>query len=209
MEPTKRKPGASESELRRYMVDRTLLRFAQAVETEFRFLGDYGFTEIASTPTLVRYVAGTRFVTVYHDERSCELGVEFGLTGQESETKYSLNSLIHLDDPEEDLTSRDRIAMTPEEVGEGVRQLAAQLREHGVSVLRGDPDALAALENRRRQTLERLMREQAAAQARPRAEEAFRARRYSEAAQLYESISSSLSPAELKKLTYAKSRASR
>jgi hypothetical protein len=60
------------------MRDRTRLSVANAVSEKFSFLGEQGFSEVESLPTIVRYRKRDLEVHVYHGRRSFELGFEVG-----------------------------------------------------------------------------------------------------------------------------------
>ncbi len=183
--------------------ERTRLNFADAVSRSFAFLAEFGFTEIESLPTLVRYRKGDLDVTVYHGRQSYEIAFEVCRLG----TRYSLDELIRAIDPDVAAQYRNYATLTPEGIGEGLARLEMLVRRYGERALSGDSTYFAALDRQRKSWAEGYALDVIAAQLRPKAEAAFRSGDYGQAADLYERIRTRLSAAELKKLALAKKRA--
>jgi hypothetical protein len=183
------------------------LRFVEEVEVAFGFLTtEYGFRHVKVEPTFVRYESDSVFVNIYHGRSSHELGAEVGLldTVQEYDQGYPLSALIRLVDKDEWDRYRTFTATTPELVKTGVKKVSETFQKYAVDALRGDPTIFSKLKIQREQMTESYAREVLAGHVKPKAEDAFRNKNYKEAAELYESIRTELSPAELKKLEYAK-----
>jgi hypothetical protein len=88
----------------------------------------------------------------------------------------------------------------------GVARLADVVQQHATRALKGDPGFLAAAQEHSKRWSEEYALEVLAAQVRPKAEAAFRERRYRDAVDLYDRIAPCLTPAERMKLELARSR---
>jgi hypothetical protein len=183
--------------------ERTRLNFADAVRKRFVFLGDHGFTEVESLPTIVRYRKGDLEIDVYHGRQSFEIG--FGIARQG--IRYSLSELIRAADPAAAEQYRNETARTPEGIAESLVHLQESVRRYGERALQGDPEYFSALESQRKSWAEGYALDVLEGQVRPKAEAAFRDGDYRRAADLYEKIRARLSAVELKKLALAKERA--
>lgn len=183
--------------------ERTRLNFADAVSKHFAFLGGLGFSELESLPTLVRYGRGDLEVAIYHGRQSFEIGFEITRSG----TRYSVEELIRIDNPEVAAQYRNYQTTTPHGIAEGLAQLEGLVKQYGGRALSGDPEFFAALDQQRKSWAEGYALDVLAGQLRPKAEAAFRSGDYRRAADFYERIRPRLSAAELKKLALAKERA--
>lgn len=184
---------------------RVALDFSGAVRSAFAFLKGFGFREIGTEATIVRYATERVFLNVYHGRSSYELGIEVGLLDASSEERgYSLSEFVRLVEPAEAAQLKDFCATTASEVANGVTRLATQVKQYVARVLSGDEAIFAVLALQRREWADAFAADIAYRQVSPKAAAAFREKRYREAANLYESIKSRLSPAELTKLEYAK-----
>jgi len=185
--------------------DRSPLNFERSAREAFAFLGDLGYSEIAASPTLVRYGKGDIEVDVYHGRQSYEIGAGIAVGG----TRYSMSALIRAADPALAARSRNYVATTPEGVTAGLKALADLLKRYGARALSGDVMFFAALDRSGALWSQEYALDVLAEQLRPRAAAAFRARDYSTAAGLYAQVRSRLSPAEIKKLAIAEARSRR
>lgn len=183
--------------------ERTRLNFANAVRTRFGFLESFGFIEIESTPTIVRYRNGDLVVDIYHGRNSYELG--FGITRHG--TRYSLGTLMHVINPEAAKKYRNFAATTHAGVTEGLSRLEELVKKYGRRSLQGDSDFFKELEKQNKLLVEEYALDVLAAQVRPKADAAFQRGDYREAAGLYEKILTRLNDTELKKMAIAKKRA--
>jgi hypothetical protein len=174
--------------------ERTRLNFAHAVRERFTFLGDLGFLEVESLPTLVRYRKDDLEVNFYHGRSSFELGFEIC----RNSTRYSMSELIGVADSEAAERYRNYAATTPHGIVAGVTQLEELVRRYGDRALRGDPAFFTMLEERRKAWAEEYALDALAKQLRPKAQAAFQQGNYREAAELYERIRPRLSMAEEK-----------
>ena len=176
--------------------------FGDAVRERFAFLGRFGFSEIESLPTLVRYRKRDLEVSVYHGRSSFELGFELYRGG----TCISLGELIGLTDTEAAGRYRNYAAITPDQILKGLTLLAGLVPKYAERALRGEADVFETLKQQRQAWGERYAQEVLACQLRPKANEAFRGGNYRLAVELYEQIRSQLSAVELKKVALAKRR---
>lgn len=183
--------------------ERTRLNFADAASKHFAFLGGLGFSELESLPTLVRFGRGYLEVAIYHGRQSFEIGFEVTRSG----TRYSVEELIRIANPEVAAQYRNYQTTTPQGIAEGLAQLEALVKQYGERALSGDPEFFAALDQQRKSWAEGYALDVLAGQLRPKAEAAFRSGDYRQAADFYERIRPRLSAAELKKLALAKERA--
>jgi len=188
---------------------RAYLGFTDAVRGNFGFMKDHGFKEVRAEDTIIRYETERVFLNVYHGRSSHELGIEVGLleTGGRDVHGYPLGAFVRLMDPEEGSRLRYFCATTPGEVGTGVQRLAVQVRHYVDRALKGDERIFSELAQQQREWASEFADEVAYNQVGPKAAEAFRQQNYRKAAELYESIRGKLTPAELKKLEYAKKHA--
>jgi hypothetical protein len=182
--------------------ERTRLNFANTVAQRFAFLTDFGFSEIESLPTIVRYGKGKLELNVYYGRQSFEVGFQIGHAGKQ----YSMSEIIRVTDPAAADQYRNAAATTPAELVSAVDRLAGLVSRYGERALRDDPAFFTELNRQLKSWSEAYALEVLAQQLRPKAEAAFREGRYGEAAELYGRIHAQLSPAELKKLDIARQR---
>jgi len=183
--------------------ERTRLNFADAVRKRFAFLGDHGFTEVESLPTIVRYRKDDLEIDVYHGRQSFDVG--FGIA--RGSTRYSLSELIRAADPAAAESYRNEAATTANGIAEALAHLQELVRRYGARALPGDAEYFSALESQRESWAKEYALDVLEGQVRPKAEAAFRDGDYRQAAELYEKIRARLSATELKKLALARERA--
>ncbi len=140
-----------------------------AVRERFAFLGDLGFSEVESLPTLVRYGNGDLEVSIYHGRRSFELGFELCRYG----ACYSISELIRVADSEAAERYRNYAATTPDGIAAGLTQLEELVKRYGKRALRDDPAFFATLEEQRKSWAEGYALDVLESQLRPKAEAAF------------------------------------
>jgi len=178
---------------------RSHFNLEKKVREMFDFLSNFGFSEVESSPTLIRYQNGDIEVDIYHGRQSYEIGAGITVSG----TRYSISEIIQASDSE--LFEQFRYAMTstPEGVAKALEELSVLMKRYGNAALEGDQQFITVLEKQREQCVEKLALDSLAYQLRPKASEAFRQKDYSTAADLYSRIRNCLSAAELKKLSFA------
>lgn len=179
------------------------LNFSEAARRCFAFLCERGYSEIEVLPTLLRYRNGDLEVDVFHGRSSYEVG--FGISRRG--TRYSLSALIRLENPVAAQAYRNYVATTDAGIEAGLTRVRDLVERYGQRALRGDPDCFDQLETQRKAWSKEYAMDVLEAQVRPRAEEAFRMGNYQKSAELYEEIFERLTPAELKKLAFARRRA--
>lgn len=185
--------------------ERASLRFVESAKDAFAFLTtDYGFFIVTTDVTFVRYESTHVFVNVYHGRSSYELGVEVGSLDEHFEPAFQLIELVLLHG--EAALQRFRVYQTnnADLVRRGLMLLAESLRENGKDALRGDPLIYDTLRKERKRAEQRFALDLHVRQTRPRAEAAWKARDFATAAYFYGQIEEDLSPAEIKKLHYAR-----
>jgi hypothetical protein len=179
--------------------------FITTVQSEFSYLSTVGFKCVKETSTFVRFESVDLFVNVYHGASSHEIGAEVGKLGPDGDIdKYSVSELIRITDSDEAKKYRNFTATSPEAVVTGVKRLSAIFGRYAGPFLNGDTQLFRKLEHQKREWSKKFSLEILSKQVRPKAEEAFRDKRYGEALTLYESIESELSPAEHKRLNYCR-----
>jgi hypothetical protein len=183
---------------------RESLGFSEAVGLSFAFLYDFGFSRSELDSTIVCYRKNELELCVYHGRQSYEIGVEVRLAG----SAYSIESLIRTGDPIAADQYRAPRATTAEQVSSGVAQMAHLVRQHAQRILQDDPTVFGELEEVSKNVAQTRAQEVLARQLHPKAEAAFRLGRYQEAVDLYQRIEASLSPTDVKKLQFARKRAS-
>lgn len=182
--------------------DHPQLHFIQKVRESFSFLVDGGFAETEASPTVVRYRNGDIEVGVYHEPRRYELEADIAVTG----IRYALSEIMRASDP--DAISYYPITTTtkPEVIAAAIEKLGVLMQRYGMAALRSGPHFFSMIDEQRKQGKEKFALDVLERQLRPQAEEAFRRKDYSKAAELYGRIRERLSPAEAKKLALAEAR---
>jgi hypothetical protein len=185
--------------------DRRRFAFAAVARKAFGFLIDRGFREIEAVPTLLRYRNDGIEFDVYHGRQSYEIGAGISAFGE----RYSISEVFRLSGGREASNYRYRVATTSEALEAGLRELSRLTERSADAALRGDPEFFRRLAVQRREWAEKYADEVKAANFRPKAEASFRQGDYERAAEFYASMGTVLSPAEARKLDYAKRRAAR
>ena len=193
--------------------DRAELGFSEAVLSAFAFLTkEYAFHLETLTPTLVRFESPSLFVNIYHGRSSYELGFEVGQRADEprkEESKFSLGDILDLMDENVSCNYAPPQASTANSVRAFVPKLATLVQTYAGPVLRGDAGVFERLEGIQTKKSQDLLRDWKLKEVREKAESAWRRRDYAKLVSLFESVQQSLTPAEAKKLDYAKKRLQR
>jgi len=179
--------------------DRSLFDFQNKARAIFAFLKELGFSEVKSTPTLIRFQSEDVEVDIYHGRQSYEIKAEITTLG----TSYTLAEIIRATDPGIATNFRYPSVTTAEGVLAGLDELSKIIKRYGSQALSGDSQFYITLNEHRKRWAEDYSREVLAQQLKPQAAEAFRKKDYITAAQLYYRIKDSLSPAEEKKMWFA------
>jgi hypothetical protein len=180
------------------------LRFKDTALKEFHFLESLGFRVAETNETDVRYAGPTADLEVFHGRQSYEIGVNVVHQGD----RYSLEEIRNLQSLQcGDAADFRKFAATDAHgIEVGVARVASACRECLQIILNDDPAIYRELQKLREAHGRELALASLISQVRPKADEAFRAKNYRQAAELYESIREGLSPAELRRLEIAKSR---
>lgn len=187
--------------------NRTQLGFAEEVISNFCFLTQkYNFRLVKAEPTFVRYESHNVFVNIYHGRASYELGFEVGqlIDAPGQERAFSLSDIIDLLSASEETDYILLQASTAERVKEYVSKLAAMVKKYAGAALQGDPQVFKRLSKIQLEKSNKLLKEWNLSEIREQAEKAWHEKDYALLAKLYDSIRGELSPAEAKKLEYAK-----
>lgn len=185
--------------------DRSYLGFKEKARNAFAFLNELGFSEVEASLTLVRYRKDGVEVDVYHGRQSYEIGAGVTAFG----TRYAVSEIIRAGDMEIAKQFHYAMTNTAEGVATGLEELSSLMKRYGSAALRGDSDFFSTLEKQRTLWSEEYALDVLSEQLRPQADEAFRRKDYSTAAELYSRIRERLSPAEIKKLSIAEGRSKR
>lgn len=186
---------------------RAELGFPEAVLQSFGFLEERGFHCTRKDSTFVRYESPRVFVNVYHGRASYELNVEVGLLATsraEEERPFSLAEILELSG------GLPKPGSTPPQAGNAaavknfVPQLAAAVERHAAPALAGDGSFFAKLSGLRLRHSETYLKDLKLKHVREKANEAWHEKDYLSFLKLYEPVQADLSPAELKKLAYAR-----
>lgn len=182
--------------------DRSYFNFEEKVRRAFSFLTDLDFNEVEALPTLVRYRKDGVEVDVYHGRQSYEIGAGVSAFG----TRYAISEIIRAVNPDAAKQFRYVTTSTSEGIILGLEKLSSLMKHYGREALEGNSKFFSKLEKQRQLWVEEYSLDVLAEQLRPQAEEAFRRKDYSKAADLYSRIKKCLSPAEIKKLNVAEKR---
>jgi hypothetical protein len=181
------------------MAERTEYGFTSIVRQRCSFLTAYGFVETKAEPTIVKYRQGELGFNIYHGRQSYEVGIEIG----HDDEMFSMSELIGVVDPEVAKEYRSVAAMSQAALCGAVENAVELVQRYAEGALRDDPEFFAALRRQRESLRDELALDVLARQIRPKADAAFRAGRYGEAAELYQKIVERLSGIERAKLAAA------
>ncbi len=184
--------------------NRAGLKFAEKAISIFSFLiNDFKFTCTIKNLNQVRFESDLVFIDIFHEERSCQIDINIGKTGYESEG-FSLPILIGLKESDKEKKYKRLMASTPKLVESELKTLKELLVEFGGEVLGGKVEIFSDLKRRFDAKQKEFAQEVDAQYIKPKADEAFRERDFQKAIKLYEKIFDELSDVEIKKLEYAK-----
>jgi hypothetical protein len=183
------------------------LGFSEALIREFNFLEKKGFRSTQKNVTLVRYESERVFVNVYHGRASYELNVEIGLRpalADEPERPFSIGEIIELRSGQREGEFTPPQSNTPEGVRKFVSQLASLVKRYAEPALAGDRLFFEQLSRLRVEKSEAYLRELKLKAMRRAVDTAWHEKDYASVIKLYEPLQENLTPAELKKLSYAR-----
>jgi len=174
--------------------------FLDEARKSFDFLIDLGFA--VSPPAdfkwslKVLFVNGDVSLSVCYELDSYQIYADFAFEG----SRYDLGALITYCDPDVGEPYRGWMTTTPEGITNGLQQLADLVKKYGIRALRGDREFMRGMVADWLVRRDRYCEEMCVSRIRTDADIAFRARDYTDAAELYSSIRDCLTPVELKKL---------
>ena len=190
---------------------RIKLEFAKLVLEAFDFLTkDFGFRCVQTEMTLVKFESPDVFVTVYHGRASYEIGVEIGLMNvspSQSAPPFTIRDIVEFNGAAKKTGYTREVtfsASTPELVKKFVYALADLVRIYAVPVLNGDNAVIKQLEEFRSKEAEQFENESRMHQIRSKADIAWQRKDYASLVNLYEQVNEFLTPAETKKMEYAR-----
>lgn len=188
--------------------DRNNLGFTDAVLSAFDFLiGKYNFRLVKAEPTFVRYESPNVFVNIYHGRSSYELGVEVGQMTKapsQAEGHFSIGDIIDLTGAQEKTDYAFFQASNADKVKKYVPKLASLVEKYAGFALEGDTTVFRQLAAKVLEKSNKLIKEWNISDVREKADRAWREKNYAKVAELYAPIQEELTPAEAKKLAYAK-----
>nr|VFK22548.1 MAG: hypothetical protein BECKLPF1236B_GA0070989_13143 [Candidatus Kentron sp. LPFa] len=173
--------------------------FIDKVRETFLFLNELGFSEVEAQPTLVRYRKGEIEVDIYHGHQSYEIGAGITAFG----ARYSISEIIRATSPKTAERFHYPMVTSPEGVTSGLEKLSLLMRRYSDDALRGSSLFFSMLEKKRKRWSDEYALDVLAEQLMPQANNAFRQKDYSIAANLYSRIQERLSPVEIRKLRFA------
>lgn len=186
-------------------MDRSSLRFVEAVQDAFRFLSEeYGFRlATLAAPTFVRYESTGTFLNVYHGRISYEINVQVGRIADPPGPSYGLSDVLSALLSQEDRPQTYFQASKPLAVKRCVDAVAELVARHYGSLLKGDDEVFRRVAAQTTETSRVLTNEVVRRPVKEAAEKAWRAKQYARVRELYGSIRDGLSPVEHKRLEYA------
>jgi len=185
--------------------ERTSLGFIKAVRTAFKFLvEDFSFTCVKEDVTFVRFESTTVFVNVYHGRASYELNVEVGELAMTPENSFTLGEILHVVAAKESLTYRPYQVTTSESVVKFIQEIARLVKEYATPALIGDRDFFMRLSEIRVQRSDDYLKKLHLNRIRTEVETAWHQKNYPRVVELYDSMLGDLTPAEAKRLAFAK-----
>jgi hypothetical protein len=192
-------------------VNRDELGFEEAIGSMFAFLGAYGFTPIGADNVSAHFESECARLAIRHGRSSHELSLDLARTDHPDELAhpYSMQDLIRSGDRDRGNRYRNFAAMSRDAIGQGLRQLADDLKQYGDLALRCDPDSFAAMQRERVLAIENLGRGSRRAGEDAAAREAFDQQDWDRVIGIYEGRADSLSRSELKRLEIARQRLQR
>jgi hypothetical protein len=189
--------------------ERDSLGFPQAVISAFVFLvKDFSFSCIRCEATYVRYESSAVFINVYHGRASFELNVEIGerAVSDVREHSFTIGEILYMANPQVAENYHPYQATTAESVKKFVDELARLVKEYATPALQGDRLFFQRVSEIQLQRSDNLLRTWELNRMRKDVEAAWHQKDFKRVLELYEPLKAYLTPAELKKLEYARKR---
>jgi hypothetical protein len=153
---------------------------------------------------IVRFESSKVFVSIARCPSRLDWGVDMGLLTQppDEENGFSVVDLAARNPPDD---RRTWTAMWPDTLlPKALAERAQILKEYGASALTGDASVFEGLSRERTERVQEYWAKQRAADAVGKADDEFRRKNWAEVVRLLAPVGASLSPAERKKLDYAR-----
>ena len=186
-------------------LEREKLNFAQEAKEIFSFLEEIGIIYKNISDTCVEYSNNSLSVKLYHGWQSYEIGCEI----VSQRVVYYISEIVSIYDADLGSKYRDPVAATPEDVRRGLIRLREIFVKYALNAVRGDHETFSNLAKQRIMWAKNLELKTKKSSIKPRADEAFRLRNYTEASELYNQIRDNLTPSESRKADLALDRALR
>jgi hypothetical protein len=186
--------------------NRASLGFPEAVKSSFKFLvDDFSFRCVREDATFVRFESNVVFVNVYHGRISFELNVEIGeLAEGLPENPFTIGEILHLVNAKEAANYRPFQVHTFDSVKKFVSEIARLTKEYASPPLSGDHMFFHRLSELRTQRSNEYLKGIRLNRTRTDVEAAWHQKNYPRVIELYDSMHEDLTPAEAKRLAYAK-----
>lgn len=188
--------------------NRASLGFSEATISAFNFLvEDFAFTCVRKDVTIARFESNSTFVNVYHGRVSFELNVEIGeltIGGVLPENPFTIEEILHLVNPKEAVNYRPFQVHTVESVKKFVSDLANLVKQYATPALIGDHGFFRRLSELRTQRSNEYLNSVRLNRTRTEVETEWHRKNYPRVMELYDSMLEDLTPAEAKRLAYAK-----
>jgi hypothetical protein len=146
-------------------------------------------------------------VNVYHGRISFELNVEIGeltIGGILPENPFTIEDILYLVNPKEATNYRPYQVHSVDLVRKFVSELACLTKEYAIPALKGDQLFFERLGHSRSQRSNAYMKELRLDRTRTEVETAWHQKDYPRVIELYDSMFEDVTPAEAKRLAYAK-----
>ena len=180
--------------------NREKLNFSKYVKEAFIFLHDFGYLIQYEDEFFVKYVGQNNEIKISHEKLSYE--IDIGLSQGGNANNYSLGLLIELLDGS--IKYRNPSATIEELVEEFIFVQAELFRKYGERIITGDTEIWVELEELAKEISSKMEIESKLLYVREKAEKAFREQRYKDVISLLSDVEFYLTPAEKKKLAYAR-----
>jgi hypothetical protein len=184
------------------------LGFPEAVTSAFNFLvKDYSFRCVERDVTFVRFESKYTFLNVYHGRLSFELNVEIGelKSGEgDPEVPFTIGEILYSVKAPEAANYRPYQVHTIDLVTKFVNELAVLVKQYAVAGLIGDHVFFQQVAKDQADRSDEYLKVITFSRTRSEAEAAWHQKDFSRVVNLYNSMLENLTPAEAKRLAYAK-----
>jgi hypothetical protein len=188
--------------------NRASLGFVDAAICAFNFLvKDFSFRCVRQDITFVRFESNSVFVNVYHGRVSYELNAEIGqlaIGEGHPEVPFTIGEILHLVDPKEATNYHPYQVHTADSVRKFITELAELVKEYATPALLGDHEFFQRVAEVQGKRSNAYLKKLQLNRTRTEVETAWHQKNYRRVIELYDSMHEDLTPAEAKRLAYAK-----